>query len=206
MTIGYHANLNSKLKINSNITASGNISSSATVTGISGSFHALQGNTTKPTGLVINGYVSASGDISANAGLITHNITVANPGAGRGDVVYFGTGATTAGKIYHYKSDGSWELADCNAAANSDGLLAVALGDDADVTGMLLRGMCTLHTIDGTEAVGDVLYLSEDTTGNANMAAPAGNGDIVRVIGYCLHASNKTIWFNPDNTFVEVTA
>jgi hypothetical protein len=150
--------------------------------------------------------VSASGEISADVGLITHNITGTNVGLGKGDVVYFGTGATTAGKIYHFKSDGSWELADCNAAATSDGLLGVALGDDADVTGMLLRGMCTLHTIDGTEAVGDVLYLSEDTTGNANMAAPAGNGDIVRVIGYGLHVSNKTIWFSPDNTFVEVTA
>ena len=37
--------------------------------------------------------------------------------------------------------------------------------------------------------------------------APAGNGDIVRVIGYQVgHASNGLIWFNPDGTFVEVTA
>ena len=42
--------------------------------------------------------------------------------------------------------------------------------------------------------------------GRATSGAPAGNGDIVRVIGYCLHASNGQIWFNPDNTFVEVTA
>ena len=146
--------------------------------------------------------ITNQGVINAKMGLITHTI-----GANTGDVVYFGgTTSMTTGKIYHYKSDGTWELADCNAAANSDGLLAVALGAASDTNGMLLRGMATLHTIDGTEAVGDVLYLSEDTTGNANSVAPAGNGDIVRVIGYCLHASNKTIWFNPDNTFVEVTA
>ena len=145
--------------------------------------------------------ITNQGVINAKMGLITHTI-----GANTGDVVYFGGTSTTTGDIYHYKSDGSWEKADCNAAANSDGLLAVALGGASDTNGMLLRGMATLAEIDGTEAVGDVLYLSEDNTGHANVAAPAGNGDIVRVIGYCLHASNKTIWFNPDSTFVEVTA
>jgi len=145
--------------------------------------------------------ITNQGVINASMGLIKHTI-----GANTGDVVYFGGTSTTTGDIYHYKSDGSWEKADCNAAANSDGLLAVALGAASDTNGMLLRGMATLAEIDGTEAVGDVLYLSEDNTGHANAAAPAGNGDIVRVIGYCLHASNKTIWFNPDSTFVEVTA
>ena len=70
---------------------------------------------------------------------------------------------------------------------------------------MLLRGMVTLIDIQGTEAVGDVLYLSESATGTADCVAPAGNGDIVRVIGYCLTTDDQ-IWFNPDNTFVEVTA
>ena len=128
-------------------------------------------------------------------------------GGNTGDVVYFGgTTSMTTGDIYHFKSDGTWEKANCNAAATSDGLLAVALGAASDTNGMLLRGMATLAEIDGTEAVGDVLYLSEDATGHANVAAPEGNGDIARVIGYCLHASNKTIWFNPDSTFVEITA
>ena len=125
--------------------------------------------------------------------------------AGSGDIVYFGTGSSVVGKIYHYKSDGSWELADANAAANCDGLLAVAIGTDPDVDGMLLRGMVTLIDIQGTEAVGDVLYLSESATGAADCVAPAGNLDIVRVIGYCLSTDDQ-IWFNPDNTFVEVTA
>ena len=37
----------------------------------------------------------------------------------------------TAGSIYHYKSDGTWELADASAVATCDGLLAVALGSAA---------------------------------------------------------------------------
>ena len=109
----------------------------------------------------------------------------------------------TAGAIYHYKSDGTWELADADAASTSDGLLAVALGASSDADGMLLRGMVTLDHDPG--AVGDVLYLST-TAGDATATAPSGNGDIVRIIGYCLDASNGQIWFNPDSTFVEVNA
>ena len=54
-----------------------------------------------------------------------------------GDVVYFGgTTSMTTGAIYHYKSDGTWELADANAVATSDGMLAVALGAASDTNGM----------------------------------------------------------------------
>ena len=131
-------------------------------------------------------------------------ITADTDGTYRGDVVFFGgTTSMTVGTIYHYKSDGTWEAADADAAANCDGLLAVALGAASDTNGMLLRGMVTLDHDPG--AVGDVLYLST-TAGDATATVPSGNTDIVRVIGYCLHASNGQIWFNPDNTFVQVTA
>ena len=110
----------------------------------------------------------------------------------------------TIGTIYHYKSDGTWEVANPNAVATSDGLLAVALGAASDTNGMLLRGMVTLDHDPG--AVGDVLYLDSANPGDASATAPSGNNDIVRIIGYCLDASNGQIWFNPDGTFVEVTA
>ena len=151
--------------------------------------------------------LNESGDLQIDGKLACTSRTLAvsttADGNASGDVVYYGTGATVIGKIYHYKSDGSWELADANAAANCDGLLAVALGDDADVTGMLLRGFVTLIDIQGSEAVGDVLYLSEAATGNADCVAPSGSGEIVRIIGYCLTTDDQ-IWFNPDSTFVEV--
>ena len=54
-------------------------------------------------------------------------------------------------------------------------------------------------------AVGDPIYLTT-TAGDSSATAPSGNNNIVRIIGYCLHASNGNIWFNPDSTFVEVTA
>ena len=177
----------------------GDFSSSAE---LKGNTFQLAHNGTDTLDVDTSGNLSTTGIVNAGIGLIKHTI-----GSSKGDVVYFGgTTSMTTGDIYHFKSDGTWEKANCNAAATSDGLLAVALGAASDTNGMLLRGMATLAEIDGTEAVGDVLYLSEDATGHANVAAPAGDGDIVRVIGYCLHASNKTIWFNPDSTFVEVTA
>jgi hypothetical protein len=45
---------------------------------------------------------------------------------GSGDIVYFGTGSSVVGKIYHYKSDGSWELADANKPSQLAAALASA--------------------------------------------------------------------------------
>jgi len=134
-------------------------------------------------------------------------VTSSTDGDANGDVVYFGgTTSMTVGKIYHYKSDGTWEIANADAVATADGLLGVALGAASDTNGMLLRGMVTLDHDPG--AIGDVLYVQSDnagTPGNATATAPSASGDCVRIIGYQVsHASNGNIWFNPDNTFVEV--
>ena len=121
-----------------------------------------------------------------------------------GDIVYFGaTTSMDAGKIYYYTAGGAWALADADAESTAKGMLAVALGSASDTNGMLIRGMVTLDTDPGT--IGDTLFLST-TAGVATSTAPSGNGDIVRVIGYCLDSTNGQIYFNPDGTFVEVTA
>ena len=137
----------------------------------------------------------------------TFEVSSSTDGDANGDIVYFGgTTSMTVGKIYHYKSDGTWELANADAVATSDGLLGVALGAASDTNGVLLRGMVTLDHDPG--AIGDVLYVQSDnagTPGNATATAPSASGDCVRIIGYQVsHASNGNIWFNPDNTFVEV--
>ena len=130
-------------------------------------------------------------------------VTSNTDGDCQGDVVYFGgTTSMTTGAIYHYKSDGTWELADADAVATSDGLLGVALGAASDTNGMCLRGMVTIDHDPG--AIGDVLFLST-TAGDCSATAPSGSADIVRVIGYQVsHASDGNIWFNPDNTYVEL--
>ncbi len=133
----------------------------------------------------------------------TFTITSSTDGDHDGDIVYMGgTTSMTIGTIYHFKSDGAWEAADADAVTNCDGLLAVALGAASDTNGMLLRGMVTLDHDPG--AVGDVLFLST-TAGDATATAPSGNGDIIRVIGYSMKGT-KEIWFDPDKTYVEVSA
>ena len=131
-------------------------------------------------------------------------VSSSTDGDHHGDVVYFGgTTSMTTGAIYHYKSDGTWELADADAASTCDGLLGVALGAASNTNGVLLRGMVTIDHDPG--AIGDVLYVST-TAGDCSATAPSGTGDIVRIIGYQVsHASDGNIWFNPDNTFVEIS-
>ena len=121
-----------------------------------------------------------------------------------GEVVFFGgTTSMDNGKIYYYNASGGWTIANADALADSKGLLAVALGDDSDTDGMLIRGMVTLDHDPG--AVADVLYLST-TDGEASSTAPSGNNHVVRTLGYCLDASNGQIYFNPSNDFIVITA
>ena len=151
--------------------------------------------------------LNESGDLQIDGKLTcasrTLAVTSATDGDHDGDVVYFGgTTSMTTGAIYHYKSDGTWELADADDNTKSDGLLGVALGSASDTNGVLLRGMVTIDHDPG--AIGDVLYLTT-TAGDCSATAPSGSGNIVRVIGYQVsHASNGNIWFNPDSTFVEI--
>ena len=208
ITSGSDAHLN-------HITASGNISSSGQLLMDNAKFGSDSVTIDGPGGhITASGNISASGKISADEfdfvieGDTTtgrrFNKSSNTDATHQGDIVYLGgTTSMTAGKIYHFKSDGTWELADADAASTSDGLLAVALGAASDTNGMLLRGTVTLDHDPG--AVGDVLFLST-TAGTATATAPSGNQDIVRVVGYCLDASDGQIWFNPDSTFVEVSA
>ena len=170
-------------------------------------FSTTDGNASTSTVLTLdsNKLATFTGPIACTTRTLA--VTSSTDGDANGDVAYFGgTTSMTVGKIYHYKSDGTWEIANADAVATADGLLGVALGAASDTNGMLLRGMVTLDHDPG--AIGDVLYVQSDnagTPGNATATAPSVSGDCVRIIGYQVsHASNGNIWFNPDNTFVEV--
>ena len=128
------------------------------------------------------------------------NVTSSTHFEAKGDIVYIGSGSTTQGELCYFTSSGTWVAADADAAATSGGvLLALALGTDPDVDGMLLRGMFTLDHDPGT--IADELYVST-TAGDITGTAPSGSGDIVRVVGYCMDSTNGQIWFNPSNDYI----
>jgi len=136
-------------------------------------------------------------DIDTNRQL---NVTSSTHFEAKGDIVYIGSGSTTQGELCYFTSSGTWVAADADAAATSGGvLLALALGTNPDVDGMLLRGMFTLDHDPGT--IADELYVST-TPGDITGTAPSGSGDIVRVVGYCMDSTNGQIWFNPSNDYI----
>ena len=157
--------------------------------------------------ITTTGNVTSGGDLTVTGNTrINRKLTKTNntDGNNDGDIVYFGgTTSMEIGEIYYLTSSGTWALADADAESTAKGMLGVALGGSSDSNGVLVRGMVTLDHDPGT--VGDTLFL-HTTAGQASSTAPSGNGDIVRVIGYCLDSTNGQIYFNPDGTFVEVTA
>ena len=81
------------------------------------------------------------------------------------------------------------------------GMLAIALGTDPDVDGMLVRGVVTMDYDLGD--VGNPIYVST-TASDMTATAPTASGDFVRVVGYCLDDTHGQIWFNPDSAWVEI--
>ena len=83
----------------------------------------------------------------------------------------------------------------------SSGLLGIALGA-APSNGIILRGYArnTLYTF----ATADILYVST-APGSITSTSPTGTGDIVRIIGYMIDSTTDVLYFNPDNTFIELS-
>jgi len=51
--------------------------------------------------------------------------------------------------------------------------------------------------------VGNPLYV-KTTAGAIAFEPPTASGEFVRVVGYCLDDADGQIYFNPDNTWVEI--
>jgi hypothetical protein len=125
--------------------------------------------------------------------------------AGYGDVVYYGSsgGALTAGFIYYLNTSGAWTVANSNVASSSKYMLGIALGTSIS-NGMLVRGYAKFAVGNyASVTVGQILYLGT-TNGYFQNTAPSSTAQVVRVVGYCVDATNDIIYFCPDNTWVEI--
>ena len=125
-----------------------------------------------------------------------------------GEKVFFGTGQTVKGKLYYLNTSGAWALADTDAEASTAALIAVACGgdgsgsaNDAATHGMLIRGFVDNNNyLTGTYNEGVPVYV-DGTAGNMTITRPTSG--FVRVIGWCCATAN-VIYFNPDNTYLEL--
>jgi len=163
------------------------------------------------------GHITASGNISGS-GLDVRNFTIKHH---KTEYDAFSnaqaTGEILENQLLHtsvaagdvvYMTGGTWRLADANAgfAANAINVLGVALASGAGYGDVLMRGVARLgagHITDTSGQEGDPVYLGE-TAGHVQFAAPSDSGDYVRIVGYVLNEANDIIYFNPDNTYIEV--
>jgi len=112
-----------------------------------------------------------------------------------GNTVADGTVVWTCRNIEYF-----WR-ADADAAATTEGHLAIALGAIAVNANGLFLLFGFIRDDDWAWTVADVLYVSTDP-GDLQNAAPAGAGDQIRKVGYA-HTAD-IIWFWPDSTILEV--
>ena len=91
----------------------------------------------------------------------------------------------------------------------SSSLLGVSLGTHI-TDGILLRGFVKVDGNSFTDAQpGQAVYLGNHASGRpvgeiSKTAIFTDTGDVVRVVGHILDVSNGIIYFNPDNTWIEI--
>ena len=94
-----------------------------------------------------------------------------------------------------------WQLSSATSSALKATYMLGIFTYDGDV---LLRGFARNSGYSLGSNNGVPLYLGVD--GAVSTSAPSGNGEFVRIVGYVADASNNTIYFCPDNTWVVITA
>jgi len=187
-----------------NITSSGNITTGGDISGSGALFIGQTDGAfiSASTGaLEISG--SGRGQLEVDFRFFdTGSTHLSSDGGAIGDIVKFGGSSTNAGDIYYLKTDGTWDEAQANAVGTSTGSLAVALGSNSTTDGMLLRGMVKLDN-DPSATIGNPVFLDDTAAGHARNDAPDDGGDVVRIVGHSF-GNSGLIYFNPDNTFIEV--
>ena len=150
----------------------------------------------------------AAGDIILSPdGNITfwHNGAMSIPNdLGHGDVVFYGGGSLTAGKLYYLHSGSSnWLAADADIVeSGSNQQLAMALGDNA-AGGLLLRGFFDVNSyLTGAFTPGQPIYVSR-AAGVVSTMQPSGAANFVRILGHCCTTA-KVVYFNPSNDWIEL--
>lgn len=119
-----------------------------------------------------------------------------------GQVVKFGTGTLSAGKLYVLRDNGGtalWDEADADAEIQTKGLLGMSLGTSPTTDGLLVRG---IRAFSNSFTVGAPLYISLTAGTMTDDLSSHTTGDYVRAVGYSL--STQLIYLDPSPDYIEL--
>lgn len=153
---------------------------------------------------VVSKYVETSAAAADIYGQVSqdHRSDQLSVGEGSGEIVTFGTGTLSAGKLYTLTSLGWIETDATDVAKGADTLVGIALGS-APADGILIKGYYHPSTsILANHSAGKAIFIST-TSGEYTTVAPSGSGEFARIIGHCSPDSN-IILFNPEQSWLEL--
>ena len=117
---------------------------------------------------------------------------------GSGEILKFGSGTLTGGKLYYLETDGNWKETDANYAVSGSGkMLGIAAGSNPASDGLLVKGFFDAHSYLSNYSSGKAVFVSE-TSGQMTTVEPTGSA-YKRVVGYCTSVS-KVVYFSPESS------
>jgi len=116
--------------------------------------------------------------------------------------------SATAGTLVSFGATNVAAVGATSNAAAATGMITVvtdaASGDELLVEGVIKLSTATTTTLlPTTTKKGTAVYMST-TDGAVTSTAPSTAGEFVRVVGHVVDATNRTIYFKPDNTWLEL--
>ena len=133
-----------------------------------------------------------------------------DPNTAGGDVVSFATGTTSPGALYYLNEGGGWVSASAaNTGSGNDQLLGIALGNDAQQDGMLIKGWADVSNFyQDSFRAGKAVYIASASSaadeGKMSGSAPTAADSYARIVGYA-SPNASTIYFNPGTNWVELS-
>lgn len=108
--------------------------------------------------------------------------------------------SSAIGDLVYLDSSGKWQKADADAASTASNLLGIALAVAATDAALLvaLPGSFVYATAFPTMTIGVPMYAGE-TAGAIQAAIPTGADNIIRVIGFAVHADKIFFYPSQDN-------
>lgn len=163
------------------------------------------GEETAAAGVTIDGVLLKDGEVTTdtiNEDTTTAGVTVDQMWIKDGGIHRNFTAAEnlSAGDLCYLNSSNKMAKADADAASTSTNMLGLSTGvaaADSTQEFVLYGGLNEF----GSLTIGAPVYVST-TAGGVTQTAPTGTGDIVRIIGYAISATE--IYLDPDKTWVEL--